>query len=220
MHERLEDLLTYQEAATEIGISPGAVKQAINRGAFHPIKIPRERHKFLRREEVIRYRDGKQAFIASQATGPSTAPSNPSEPARAAVANAEPPQELPEMLELLMMVAGIAWTANAASIRDTVIGVAHAYYAASPGLASPSPQLTKQPAKQNQESPLGTSAPASSGKTLTPLVRQIYETLAQSVAHTAADEQAINQLQALFSKYTQKSTPFSESPVPKPAQRA
>jgi Helix-turn-helix domain len=49
------DLFTVTEAAAELGLSPSALRSAINYGSLHPIRLDR-RTNMLSREEVERYR--------------------------------------------------------------------------------------------------------------------------------------------------------------------
>jgi hypothetical protein len=49
------DLFTVTEAAAELGLSPSALRSAINYGSLHPIRLDR-RTNMLSREEIERYR--------------------------------------------------------------------------------------------------------------------------------------------------------------------
>lgn len=218
MTESLDDLLTYEEAAREIGIALGSVKQAVNRGLLHPIKIPRERHKFLRREEVLQYRDGKEAYTHTKKAIPRNPASHPSPVSGASLSNAEPYQEIVEALHLLILVEGIR-TSHLASIREALIGLAEAHYAASSGLASSLPLRTYQATRQKAENPLEGGPQNSRSEQETFLAHLLSETLAQHVVQTDADEQAIQQLQDLLIRYVQSKAPFSSSSAPAPETR-
>ncbi len=217
MTESLDDLLTYEEAAREIGIALGSVKQAVNRGLLHSIKVPRERHKYLRREEVLQYRDGKQAYTRVQQAPPRSAAPHSLYSSGETHPNAEPYQDILETLQLLILVEGITRTSHLASIRDALIGVAQAYYSAPRSLGFTPPQQTRQPARQDRGVPPETDPRHSSSERIASLVHQVSEMLAQQVIQTDADEQTVQQLQDLLIRYTKSKASFSSSAAPAPA---
>lgn len=216
MTESLDDLLTYEEAAREIGIALGSVKQAVNRGLLHPIKIPRERHKFLRREEVLQYRDGKKAYTPAQKATPRGAASQPPRLSRALLPNAEPYQEILEASRLLVLVEDIR-IALLASIREALIVLAESNYATSSSLTASSPLRIYQAARQKTDIPFGTSPRISYSEQVSSIAHLLSEMLARRVVQTDTDEQAIQQLQELLILYTQSKVPPSPSSAPAPA---
>jgi hypothetical protein len=217
VNESLDDLLTYEEAAREIGVTLSAVKQTVNRGLLHPIKIPRERHKFLSREEVLRYRDGKQAYKAQKGASQSAA-TLPLYSSGTSHPNTELYHEILETLQMLILVEGIR-TSYMASIRDALINLAEALYGASSGLTDLPPQRTYQTARQNAGMPLGANPQNSTSDQVPTLTRLLSEILSQRLTQASADEQAIQRLQELLVRYTQNKVPFSTSSAPAPATR-
>lgn len=217
MTESLDDLLTYEEAAREIGIALGSVKQAVNRGLLHPIKIPRERHKFLRREDVLRYRDGKKAYTHAQQATPRGAASQPPHLSRVSLPNAEPYQEILEASRLLVLVEDIR-ISLLASIREALIGLAEANYATSSSLTASPPLRAYQAAGQKTELPFGTGPRNSFSEQVSSIAHLLSEMLARRVVQTDTDEQAIQQLRELLILYTQSKVPSSPSSA-QPPQR-
>jgi hypothetical protein len=49
------ELLTYRQAAEQIGLSPAYIAHLVSQGVLHSIKLPGERQKYLRRNEVEWY---------------------------------------------------------------------------------------------------------------------------------------------------------------------
>lgn len=104
-------LLTCVEAAQLLGVTPSAIQQAISRGALHPLKLPRRRHKYLRREELLRYQGiGRHGRPVSDGTG--RLPEDTAARAR---------QDLLDVLRFVFLAAGAAWSANAAAMRDATV---------------------------------------------------------------------------------------------------
>lgn len=106
-----------------------------------------------------------------------------------------------------------------ASIRDALINLAEAHYGASPGLTDLPPKRTYQTARQKAGMLLGANPQNSTSDQVPTLTHFLSEMLAQRLTQASADEQAIQQLQELLTRYTQNKVPFSSSSAPAPATR-
>lgn len=116
-----DDLLSYEDAAKEIGIAVGSVKQAIQRDLLHPVRVPGQQRKFLRRGEVERYRDAKRARTRLTLLRGADGKSRRDEVRGGAAAAAARDSEALEVLRLV--VAAIQ------AMRDTMVAGLAEYHA-------------------------------------------------------------------------------------------
>jgi len=190
MSERSDGLLTYEEAAQEIGFTLGSLKQVISRGGLHPIKVPRERRKFLRYEEVIQYRDAKPSQPALARMTSTTGASNSNEPVKESHTLPLSRQEITDTLQLMITEANKAWTANAeayqasaAAIRDGFLGALQAFSIALIGSTdslSPMPREFSQPRENTP------SVHRDESNTPTNLAGDFYQRMQEALAQREA----------------------------------
>lgn len=57
-------LLDYDEATAYLGVTRGAITNAVSRGRLHPVKFPNSRRKFFRMSDLIAYRTGNETAQA------------------------------------------------------------------------------------------------------------------------------------------------------------
>jgi hypothetical protein len=190
MHEYPEGLLTYEEAAHEIGLTLGSLKQVIGRGMLHPVKVPRQRRKFLRREEVMEYRDGKKMppHLEKGSFMPRAGDST-TKPLTASMTR----QEITEALHMIITEANRAWAANAeayqasaeayqasaVAIHDGLIRALQVYYTALTGTAD-WPQPSGEPNQPREPAQAGSPLQGDAG---TNSVEDILHQMQAASAH-------------------------------------
>lgn len=205
-----DDLLTYEEAAHEVGITLGSLKQVVNRGILHPIKISGERRKFLKREEVLRYRRGKHG---QRALSMLTA-SNSSDSPITSLPPSAPHQEREEVFRFLTEIAARAWLANAEAYQASTAANAEAYQASTAkigeamlgmaqiycGTSNQTIDQLAQRGPSNKHSVERRPPKKHTSNDVPTLIDQIREVIAQSGPLTHADEEAFQKLQDLLAK--------------------
>lgn len=219
MQENLEDLLTYQQAADELGILLGSLKQAINRGSLHPIKLPRERRKFLKREDLHRYKSGKREYETPQAEPLSSATEQSPSPTAEPAPSRGPRSFGAEQMRLLFFAAGIGWSSNSIAMQKTVEAMqktaetlqktAEAVQrATSDNAASIRDTVVAalqhySPASQDTTAPEGKSSSSRSQgdaeeQANTFILEQLYEMLLRTGASSLLTEQTLQEIRHLF----------------------
>lgn len=183
MHEHPNGLLTYEEAAHEIGLTLGSLRQVIGRGMLHPVKVPRQRRKFLRHEEVIEYRDGKKmpTHLEKGSFMP-RAGNFTTKPLTASMTR----QEITEALQMIITEANRAWAANAeayhasaVAIHDGLIRALQVYYTALTGTAD-WPQPPGEPNQPREPAQTGSPLQGDAG---TNSVEDILHQMQAASAH-------------------------------------
>lgn len=61
------DLITYEDAATLLGLSVGAIRRAVGMGKLHPVRFPGSSRKYLERGDVLTYPDRRNAPVDDSA---------------------------------------------------------------------------------------------------------------------------------------------------------
>ena len=61
------DLITYEDAATLLGLSVSAIRRAVGMGKLHPVRFPGSSRKYLERGDVLTYPDRRNAPVEESA---------------------------------------------------------------------------------------------------------------------------------------------------------
>lgn len=195
MYERPDDLLTYEMAAHEIGIKLESLRQVINRGALHPIKIPRQRNKFLRRAEVLQYRDGKPAQDAPEKMISAIEASNSPKPSATPHLSSASHQEISDQILLLITEANRALVASAEAYHTSTAIIQYGlfealqYYHSVTGTEGPQLQLARDLNKQIENTQAGSQPRRNtSADPAGDFFQRIQEALGQREVPTRASE--------------------------------
>jgi excisionase family DNA binding protein len=121
------DILTYEEAARELGLTRGSLRQVISRGALTSVKLLGTREKGIRRTDIERYKHRKERTYTPVEQAPAHTEARQAEqghqpePTPAVSVSAEMPAGWTELVTIIgaWIVQAIgAWVKNAESIAQ------------------------------------------------------------------------------------------------------